>query len=83
MISHYYLQRTELRTDRHWQKWTEFASEVGADRLAKADPGEYARVSSGALESAYTSSKFLRNAVLRKRRQMAKEEAEPKDLSKD
>lgn len=83
MISHYYLQRTELRTDRHRQKWTEFAKEVGSDRLVEADSRVYAELSSGELESAYTSSRFLRNVVLRKRRKMAEDEAARKDSSKD
>ncbi len=84
MISHYYLQRTELRTERHRQKWTQFATETGSDRLVGTDPSAYAELTTGELESAYTSSKFLRNAVLRsrQRRKMA-EEPPRRDSSKD
>ena len=85
MISHYYLQRTELRTERHRQKWTQFATETGSDRLVGTDPSAYAELTTGELESAYTSSKFLRNAVLRsrQRRKLAEEEPPRRDSSKD
>ena len=68
MISHYYLQRTELRSDRHKQKWTSYAREVGAVGSADADAPEYADLSAGEVESAYTSTRFMRNAVLSKAR---------------
>ncbi len=68
MISHYYLQRTELRSDRHKQKWTTYAKEVGAVRSADADLAAYSNLSAGEVESAYTSTRFMRNAVLNKAR---------------
>jgi hypothetical protein len=68
MISHYYLQRTELRSDRHKEKWTSYAREVGAVRSAAANREEFSHLSTGEVESAYTSMRMTQNAVLSKAR---------------
>jgi hypothetical protein len=68
MISHYYLQRTELRTDRHKSNWSAYAAEVGAsDILAEATP-EFSELTAGQVESAHKSLRFITNAVTAKRR---------------
>lgn len=63
MISHYYLQRTELRTARHATPAAEYATEKGVawgpdlDGLTVAD-----------VESAATSARFVANVVAAKKR---------------
>ena len=73
MISHYYLQRTELRTKRHSKNWTDYAVERNASASTVGAPAEYANLSVGEVEAAYTSSKMFSNSVLHHKRRIAKE----------
>ena len=36
MISHYYLQRAETRTERHQGNWADYATEVGTMATARS-----------------------------------------------
>ena len=67
MISHYYLQRTELRTERHQAPAVAFAMARGLDPAAMpAAPLQ--GVSLGEAEAAYSSARFLTNILVEKRR---------------
>ena len=63
MVSHYYLQRTELRTERHKVSAVAYAAEKGV-----APAPEMADLSLGDVESAQTSSRLLANWVAEKKR---------------
>jgi hypothetical protein len=69
MISHYYLQRTELRSARHQQTGTAYAMAKGlagdASLMAMAEG-----LTVGELESAATSAKLMANLVAEKKRRM-------------
>jgi hypothetical protein len=68
MISHYYLQRTELRSRRHRQPAAAYAAEKGVV-LDSEGAAEMARLTVGDVESAATSSRFLANVLAAKKRQ--------------
>jgi hypothetical protein len=68
MISHYYLQRAELRTDRHKASWKEYAAEIGRDALAANAPAELNDLKVGEVEAAHWSLKFMTNVVISKQR---------------
>jgi hypothetical protein len=67
MISHYYLQRTELRTERHKAPAATFAAARGLDPAAVA-AAPVQGVSLGEAEAAYSSARFLTNILVEKRR---------------
>ncbi|MDQ3945071.1 MAG: hypothetical protein M3357_07995 [Actinomycetota bacterium] len=64
MISHYYLQRTELRTARHAAPAAAFAAEKG---VAVPSP-DLEGLSLGDVESAHSSARMLANLVADKKR---------------
>jgi hypothetical protein len=69
MISHYYLQRAELRTARHNMAGGDFV----ADKAVELSPekAEYLRsldLKRGEMEAAYSSSRFMANLVAEKKR---------------
>lgn len=68
MISHYYLQRSELRTERHQAKWTTYAAEVGRAAVAEAAPAELADLTVGEVEAAHKSLRFMTNVIVEKQR---------------
>ncbi|MEX2375046.1 MAG: hypothetical protein WD942_05595 [Dehalococcoidia bacterium] len=63
MISHYYLQRTELRDARHAQPASYFAEEKGV-----ASGPEMDGLNLGEVEAAHSSARFLSNVIARKKR---------------
>jgi hypothetical protein len=67
MISHYYLQRTELRGDRHGQAAAAYAGEKGLAIDSELAEG-LAGLSVGDVESATTSTRFFANVVAAKKR---------------
>jgi hypothetical protein len=69
MISHYYLQRTELRNRRHHQPAVAYAAEKGVS-LNAARSAEMADLKVGDVESAATSSRFLANVLAARKRRM-------------
>ena len=64
MVSHYYLQRTELRTTRHSAKAAAYAAEKGV----LLPPPMLDGLSLGDVESAQTSSRMLANLVAQKKK---------------
>lgn len=64
MISHYYLQRTELRDARHKQSAGSYAEAKGVD-VADVDLRDLAV---GDVESAASSARLLTNVIARKKR---------------
>ena len=76
MISHYYLQRTELRSARHSNNWRNYAAEKSAMMSTVGAPAVYDDLNVGEVEAAYTSTRLFSNSVMRhKRRMMEKESA--------
>lgn len=71
MISHYYLQRTELRTDRHRKRAVYYAEEKGVE-LDPATAACMADLSLGEVESAASSARLFANIVAAKKRGGAK-----------
>ena len=66
MVSHYYLQRTELRTARHAEPAAAYAAEKGVAAM----PEEMAGLTVADVESAASSSAFLANIVAAKKRRV-------------
>jgi hypothetical protein len=64
MVSHYYLQRTELRSARHEQDAAAWAEEKGVSAPSPASED----LSLGEVEAAYSSTRFLANLVASKKR---------------
>jgi hypothetical protein len=71
MISHFYLQRTETRTERHQGSGSNYASEktMSPALMAKYKAMGSEEASLGEMESAYSSSAFMSKILLEKRRQ--------------
>ena len=67
MISHYYLQRTELRSQRHAMSGTAYAAAKGY-APAPSEAAAFAESSLGDVESAASSSRLLANVVASRKR---------------
>ena len=67
MISHYYLQRAELRTARHKMAGGAFVSEKGV-ALSPEKAAFMDEMSRGEMEAAYSSSRLMANIVAEKKR---------------
>ena len=76
MISHYYLQRTELRSARHSNNWRNYAAEKSAMRSTVGVPAEYNNLNVGEVEAAYTSTRMFSNSVMRHKWRMMEKESE-------
>jgi len=76
MISHYYLQRSEFRTERQMKSAEEYAAEKGI--AAPAIKSELKDLSLGEVESAYSSAQFLANVLAEQRKQVKKLEKKGK-----
>jgi len=63
IVSHYYLQRSELRTKRHKSPSPIYFEEKGIAATAEMDD-----VSLGAAESAYTSASFISKVIIEKKK---------------
>jgi len=66
MISHYYLQRSETRTVRHTSSWKSYVAEAGVPDLAEAAMPEFDHLTTGQVEAAHKSVRFLSNVLVRK-----------------
>jgi hypothetical protein len=66
MISHYYLQRSETRTARHTSSWKSYVAEAGMPDLAEAALPEFDHLTTGQVEAAHKSVRFLSNVLARK-----------------
>lgn len=71
MISHYYLQRTELRSERHQAPATQWADVKGIP-VAPAIQADLADLSLGEVEAAGSSSRLFANVVAAKKRREAR-----------
>lgn len=81
MISHFYLQRTETRTQRHARPSRDYLLEKG---LGTEDIGRYealglGKLSLGQVESAYSSRGMLARVLLEKQRQLKRRFAKKND----
>lgn len=84
MISHYYLQRTEMRSKRHSTNWAGYAAEKNAMMSTVGAPEEYKDLNVGEVEAAYTSSRMMRNSILEyKRRAVERIDRETKSGGKE
>lgn len=72
MISHYYLQRSDLRTARHKKSAAEYAASEMALSEKDVDMKDLKGVSLGEVESAYTSAQFISNIIVEKQKSIAK-----------
>ncbi|MGQ9720540.1 MAG: hypothetical protein ACUVXA_04365 [Candidatus Jordarchaeum sp.] len=83
MISHYYLQRSEFRTDRQMKSAEVYAAEKGITPAAKMK-SELKDLSLGEVESAYSSAQFFANILVEKKKQVKQMESEKEEKgSKD
>lgn len=78
MISHYYLQRSDTRTDRHKESAVAYVKEMSLDEK-EVEMEELKDVSLGEVESAYTSAQFISNIIVEKQ----KENLEKKEQSEE
>ncbi len=78
MISHYYLQRSEFRTDRQMKSAEAYAAEKGIAPAAGMK-SELKDLSLGEVESAYSSAQFFANILVEQRKQVKKMEAEQEE----
>ena len=67
IVSHYYLQRTELRTERHKMASAAYFAEKGVVADAAMED-----VSLGLAESAYTSASFVSKIIIEKKKKSEK-----------
>jgi len=74
MISHYYLQRTELRTARHGSNAGAYFAEKGM-AMTMDMCAEYADLSLADVESAKPSAAFMSNVIIEKKRRQGKKES--------
>jgi len=77
MISHYYLQRTELREARHQKPAASYFAEKNV-AMSAPEAALASDLSLGELESAATSSRLIANLVARKKRKVAEERGSQK-----
>lgn len=81
MISHFYLQRTETRTDRHRAKAEAYLKEkqIAPELMAKYRSMGVDGLDVGRIESAYTSHSMMRRIMHEKQRQMREEARRKKE----
>ena len=72
MTSHYYLQRTELRTDRHKKSAKYYATSEMNLAEDEIDGEELDDLSLGEVESAYSSAQFIVNTMVERKKQIKK-----------
>nr|MDO8081166.1 hypothetical protein [Candidatus Freyarchaeota archaeon] len=81
MISHYYLQRSETRTERQKMSAEAYAAEKGV-AAAPAMKSEMKGLSLGEVESAYSSAQFFTNILVEQKKQVKKMESEQSEQGK-
>ena len=83
MISHYYLQRSELRDSRHKKSGKAYAEEMELSKDLKASElEELEGVPLGEVESAYTSAQFISNIIVEKQKKNIAKKQEPESNKK-
>jgi hypothetical protein len=77
MISHYYLQRAELRTARHKGAWSGYVAEIGLADVAASAPAAFDGLTVGEVEAAHTSLRLVANVILEKQRRNRRRSSRP------
>jgi len=73
MTSHYYLQRSELRTKRHKASAKEYImSEMGFSEKEAEEIDELEGVSLGEAENAYSTTQFISNVIIEQQKKVKK-----------
>ena len=79
MTSHYYLQRAELRTERHKMSAKEYAmKEIGLS-ADEAEMEELEGLSLGEAESAYSTTQFISNVIVEQQKKVEKRKKDKED----
>ena len=80
MTSHYYLQRAELRTDRHKQSAKEYvqAEMAFTDEEAAEMEKDLEGLSLGEAESAYSTTQFISNVIVEQQKKIKKRKGKDK-----
>jgi len=82
MLSHYYLQRTETKTERQKKSAKAYAAEMKLSEK-DLDMKELEEISLGEVESAYTTAQFIGNLIVEKQKEnVVLEEDEDKEAKK-
>ncbi len=82
MISHFYLQRTETRSERQKLSSIEYVTEQGLMKEEVETVSELEDLTVGEVESAFTSTKFMQNIILDKKKQEKTKKEEEKGEEK-
>ena len=73
MTSHYYLQRSELRTKRHKSTAKDYlVSEMGFSKKEADEIEELEGLSLGEAENAYSTSQFISNVIVEQQKKVKK-----------
>lgn len=73
MISHFYLQKTETRSERHSQKASFYAAEKGVTGSFSAEEiNQMDTMNVGEMESAYTTQSFINELIIEKKKKESK-----------
>lgn len=83
MLSHYYLQRTELKTIRHSASADAFVFEEMGLSPRDIDGKDLAGISLGEIESAYSAAKLISNIVIDKKRKSLSPDDETERILSD
>jgi len=80
MTSHYYLQRAELRTDRHKQSAKEYvqAEMAFSDEDTEEMEKDLEGLSLGEAESAYSTTQFISNVIVEQQKKIKKRKGKNK-----
>ena len=81
MTSHYYLQRAELRTDRHKKTAKDYvqAEMAFTDEEAEEMEKDLEGLSLGEAESAYSTTQFISNVIVEQQKKVKKRKKEKKE----
>lgn len=79
MTSHFYLQRTETRTERHALSSKTYAMEKGFSKAEAEEISELEDLSVSEVESAYTSQAIMTDLVTQQKKRVLKRQKEHRD----
>ncbi|MFX0037524.1 MAG: hypothetical protein ACFE9I_18020, partial [Candidatus Hermodarchaeota archaeon] len=79
MTSHYYLQRAELRTQRHKMSAKEYVMQEVGFSEDEAEMKELEGLSLGEAESAYSTTQFISNVIVEQQKKIKKRKKEKED----
>ena len=79
MISHFYMQKAETRSERHSQKASFYAAEKGVSAsFSEEEISQMDQMNVGEMESAYTTQSFINELIIEKK----KKESEKSEILK-